>query len=253
MRLKSFLLQEGRSEAMSHEETIDIISKHCQKALKGTPVYRGINISRSYMFVDPKKAEPRVSANTTNYYTYINDNSPYWKQYPKRSQSIICTTSQTQPINYGYTYRVFPYDGAKIGVCPKRDYWFSFYQALGDDYMLDEFNDHLVDMMNRSNVYGFNDDSYKKIVDGFKTFDMFMKDDPNKLTILKSRYNILSGYDPDKITFLEHIQKLLSPKKNKFQLKKIGDKLPDNKEVWTDSKSMLVDIKIINDVLKELL
>jgi hypothetical protein len=59
-------------------------------------------------------------------------------------------------------------------------------------------------------------------------------------------------YDPEKITFLEYVQKLLSPKPNGFQLKKSGDKLPKEREVWTDSKSVLVNMVNINDVLKEL-
>ena len=251
MRLKSFLLQEGRSEALSHDETIDLIKKHCQKALKSTPIYRGIRISRPYMFVDPKKAEPRVSANTSNYYTYINDNSPYWKKYPKRSQSIICSTSKSETIGYGYTYRVFPYDNAKIGVCPERDYWFSFYKTINTD--MDDFNDDLIKIIrSRSNISDFNDDSYKKIVDGFKTFDRLMKDQPQRLEALKMDFMFLIKYDPNKTTFLEYIQKLLSPEPNGFKLKKSGDKLPKEREVWTDSKSVLVDMVSIDDVLKEL-
>jgi hypothetical protein len=45
---------------------------------------------------------------------------------------------------------------------------------------------------------------------------------------------------------------LLSPEPNGFKLKKSGDKLPKEREVWTDSKSVLVDMVSIDDVLKEL-
>jgi hypothetical protein len=63
---------------------------------------------------------------------------------------------------------------------------------------------------------------------------------------------LLIKYDPNKTTFLEYIQKLLSPEPNGFKLKKSGDKLPKEREVWTDSKSVLVDMVNIDDVLKEL-
>jgi hypothetical protein len=255
MRLKTFLLQEGRSKEISEEEAINLIKKNCQQALKGTPIYRGIRRSSTvnYMFIDPKSGKPRVSANTRNYYTLINDNSPYWKQYPKRSRSIICTTDSMSASRYGWVKRVFPYDGAKIGVCPERDYWLSFQKILGEYITLDEFNNILYKLINtKANIYGFNDSSYKNIVESFKTFDMFMKDSPKLLESIKNEYPMFKDYDPEKITFLEYVQKLLSPKPNGFKLKKSGDKLPREREVWTDSKSVLVADVAIEDILDEL-
>jgi hypothetical protein len=67
---------------------------------------------------------------------------------------------------YGWVKRVFPYDGAKIGVCPERDYWLSFQKILGEYITLDEFNNILYKLINtKANIYGFNDSSYKIIVD----------------------------------------------------------------------------------------
>jgi hypothetical protein len=152
---------------------------------------------------------------------------------------------------YGWTKRVFPYDGAKIGVCPERDYWLSFEKSINTD--LDDFNSILYRLINtRSGIYDFDDRSYKSIVNAFKTFDMYMKDQPQRLETLKTEFTFLIKYDPNKTTLLEHIQKLLSPKPNGFKLKKSGDKLPREREVWTDSKSVLVADVAVDDVLKEL-
>ena len=253
MRLKQFLLQEGRSKEISEEEAIDLIKKNCQQSLKGTPIYRGIRTTDLYFSIDPKSGKPRKSANTRNYYTLINDNSPEWKPYPKRSRSIICSTDADGVGGYGNPYAVFPYDGAKIGVCPKRDYWVSFLKTLGEYTSLDEFNNILYKLINtKANIYGFNDSSYKNIVDSFKTFDMFMKDSPKLLESIKNDYVMFKDYDPEKITFLEYVQKLLSPKPNVFKLKKSGDKLPKEREVWTDSKSVLVADVAVEDILDEL-
>jgi hypothetical protein len=49
----------------------------------------------------------------------------------------------------------------------------------------------------------------------------------------------LKGYNEND-GLLKLLQKLLSPEPNGFQLKKSGDKLPNNKEVWTDSRSVLI-------------
>ena len=40
-------------------------------------------------YIDPKKGQPRVSKDTSNFYTLIMDNSKRWSKYPKRSQSLI--------------------------------------------------------------------------------------------------------------------------------------------------------------------
>jgi hypothetical protein len=253
MRLKAFLLQEGRSKEISEEKVIDILKKNCQKALNSTPIYRGIRVNDPFFYIDPKAGKPRRSANTRNYYTLINDNSPYWKQYPKRSESIICTTNINDAKGYGFQYAVFPYDGAKIGVCPESDYWYSFQKTLGEYTTLDEFNDILYKIIVvKNNIFGFDDRSYKDIVDSFKTFDTFMKDNQRLLELIKSEYPMFKEYDPNKTTFLEYVQKLLSPKPNGFRLKKIGDKLPGINEVWTDSKSILVNMYDIDDILEKL-
>ena len=46
---------------------------------------------------------------------------------------------------------------------------------------------------------------------------------------------------------------LLDPKKNKFQLKKVGDTLPSaDREVWTDGKSVLINKEKIGLLMEEI-
>ena len=60
---------------------------------------------------------------------------------------------------------------------------------------------------------------------------------------------LLKGYE-DFMNLERYIQYLLDPKKNKFELKKIGDKLPPRTEVWTDSDSILVRAYYIDSLSK---
>jgi len=128
MRLKQYIT-ESRSKSMRMDDAINAIKTHCKQSVKkykqGIRIYRGIDVYEQFLFVDPLKYE-RVSANTSNYYTVINDNSPYWKKYPKRSRSIICGSDWDISTVYGTVYHVFPYDNAKIGICSQSDYWDSF-------------------------------------------------------------------------------------------------------------------------------
>jgi len=244
MRYSQYLLQEDRSKVLSYNDCVDLLDKNCKSAIKeyfnDNIIYRGIKNIKPYLYIDPKKYS-RSSANTTNYYTLINDNSPYWKKYPKRSQSIICATAEMLSKEYGSLYIVLPYDGAKIGVCPDTDYWYSF-DVNSNIYSMDYFNDTLENIFDSINI-PLHDDSYKNIVKSFEAFDKQYKNDiSSNDDLMKS---LLKDY---KGNLLDQLQKLLSPNKNDFELKKIGDDLPYNKEVWTDGKSILIN-RLYLDIL----
>jgi hypothetical protein len=72
----------------------------------------------------------------------------------------------------------------------------------------------------------------------------------NKTAILADWESILGvSYDFSK-TFLENISKVIDPKNLGFSMAKVGDKLPDSREVWTDGKSIM--IKKDSDLYSEL-
>lgn len=80
------------------------------------------------MGINEPQKNYRTSANTRNYYTYIIDNSENWKDFPKRSKSLICRAYINQiPTYNGYDYYVIPIDKeVKFGVCNDSDLWTSF-------------------------------------------------------------------------------------------------------------------------------
>ncbi len=123
----------SRAEYITEQKVIEILKKDCMEYVHANPipvVFRGApgSSDRGYKIIDPKQST-RISRNTSNYYTWIIDNSPRWKQFPKRSNSLICTGDYWKARNYGRTYMVMPIDGAKFGVCPDSDIWSSF--AMG--------------------------------------------------------------------------------------------------------------------------
>ena len=94
------------------------------------PIWRGFkNHNEAVLKINPATGI-RQSQNTSNYYTELMDNSPYFSGWPKRSRSIICSTEFGRASNYAYgapysaaTYAVFPARGVKVAVCPDRDIW----------------------------------------------------------------------------------------------------------------------------------
>jgi len=235
MRLKQYILQEGRSKQLDKQEAFSLIDKHCKEAVKayfdGKRIYRGARNKKDYLYIDPKKFI-RKSKDNDNYYTLINDNADCWKGYPKRSQSIICTTSISDALDYGEPYIVFPYDGAKIGVAPAFDYWSSFIDELNMN--LNDFVLTLKKVFKSLNI-PLSDKSYKDMAKSFKAFDKLVRK-----TEVISMLPRMNHYDGD---LLKHFEQLMCPRNNYFELKTI-DKLTDNGvEVWTDSKSILISFK----------
>ncbi len=106
-----------------------ILDANCKQGLSflanNTGIFRGMTGTKDFMVVDYSKGE-RSSTNTDNFYTVIFDNSPYFKDYPKRSKSMICSNSIAYAENYtGWSepYAIIPFDGTKIAVCPRQDIW----------------------------------------------------------------------------------------------------------------------------------
>jgi len=232
MRLKQFILQESRSRVISEDEAYSIIEKNCKKAIKAyfkdIKMWRGIHNKNPYLYIDPKKFT-RKSKDNDNYYTLINDNASCWKDYPKRSQSIVCSTSMRDSQDYGSPYIVLPYDGAKIGVAPAFDYWSSFIDEL--DMNLNDFVLTLKKVFKSLNI-PLSDKSYKDMAKSFKAFDKLVRK-----TEVISMLPRMNHYDGD---LLKHFEQLMCPKNNYFELKTIDKITEKSVEVWTDSESILL-------------
>lgn len=263
-----------RSIDISTQETIKLINENCKEFLidKTPKMYRGY-VPQSHpvqntMLIKPSEFERR-SANTKNIYTLIIDNSPRWKDFPKRKNSIICTTSINTANDYGYTYVVIPYDGAKIGVCPNNDIWNSFYKSLGAFINMDQFVFGLHEA-------GVDDSNFNLMKIGFDKLEKEMKSSkedrkwsilsklgkatghPDVVSDLKNKY---LDYIKDKdITLYEYVENMLDPIANHFRVCDYLD-IPKHEskrdmvsgfEVWTESNCILIHEQFFSSILKEL-
>ena len=95
----------------------------------GKGIWRGmrLNDGEFAVFAQPSTGKRR-SENTYNFYTLFIDENPEWAEYPKRSNSFICSTSIDRAQAYGRlrgkrTCLILPKNGSKIGVVPANDIW----------------------------------------------------------------------------------------------------------------------------------
>lgn len=89
-------------------------------------IYRGM-LGNEAVYLGLGKRINRTSANTHSFVsTIVDELMPEWDKFPDRLKSFICTTNKPDAEAYGNIFYVIPLDNQDIGVCPERDFWFSF-------------------------------------------------------------------------------------------------------------------------------
>ena len=141
--------QEDRVTKLSLEKAVDVLREHCSKfmneLLPGVPpLYRGFRRSFGNAAQLDYSDSVRKSENMNNFNTLMFDNNPSNKNYPKRSKSVICTTSRLRANSYGIhtenTYAIIPYDGAKIASVNEEDIWDTNMSYF--PFKVERFGDH---------------------------------------------------------------------------------------------------------------
>ena len=255
-RLQSYLLEyqsndfgwpkAGRGKSLSKSEAYKIIDKHCRKtsklALDGYRIYRYTNSKKGdYVLVDTKGTKPRMSLNTTNYYTIIINDDPSWSNFPKRN---IIASTETRVSGEG-NYVVLPFDGQGIGVAQSFDIWPSFTYLPA--YDASDFNRHITSLLvyadaNPSKINSI--ESLKaaaaKFDKKYKEYDSFPEEDGRELPSFVRDSDVLGNkYDGD---LYKTLVDWFNPKANNFKLKKAGQMLLKGKEVWFDGPSVWIEL-----------
>jgi len=208
---------------------------------------------------EPKAIE-RKSANTNNYYTWLIDSDPAWSEFPKRSKSLICSSFESYTFGFGdVIYRVIPFNDAKIGVASKSDFWISFKKGLKDIYGeidLDDFNSILEDLHYiitcEEESFGYpktSEEFFYKLNSMFAALNE-MSDEELK-DKMKNANIIMNIKTIRKVKSIEDLYSLLNPDKNDIELYDYNEykrKDIEYNEVWTDSKSLLVNVIIADKI-----
>jgi len=153
MRFKTFLEAKAEGSPKQVFEPIkdltNFLKENCSDSLwmiaKNKPLFRGFRNKAEDAppsFVDLTKTS-RKSQNTSNWYTEIFDNHPEMQDFPKRSKSLVCTTSQNDATGYGEVFAMIPVNGSKIGLVGSSDMWDINVNFFGSKSSLDDPNDFL--------------------------------------------------------------------------------------------------------------
>jgi len=230
-------IAESRTQSIDENEADALIIKHCKnnyKFLKGNVIlYRGVDNTSEYGYIDSNKGTPRMSRGTLNYITLLMDNLPSWKSYPKRSHGVICSTIESSASYYGTTlYRVIPYDNSKVGVCSSNDMWSSFDSKTDIVYTTTAANSLLSKLFHtyKIRVDDSNWNSFKSGLSKLNQNDI--------LEAFGTSYPLTRFLFKKDTDIIEHFNEFFDPKSNGFTM---GiNNIDDDKEVWVQGECILI-------------
>lgn len=256
-------LTEGRSKDIKKEEFERLLTtryRHSAESFinnKNGAIFRGIfDANFRYALTNPLSGAPRTSANTTNEYTLFVDNHPSWKQYPKRSRSIIASSDIDATENFGNPYIVFPMNGTKIGMCSSSDFWgsFDYMEKTINFYAMDDFNNSLAPMLSWVTGNRRNTKNWATMSKAMSEFDKNLDRlgwDTTFEDIYGSNRNWRNERDKWKYAWkgslMATIADVLDPSKNDFELKTAGNTFDPDVELWIGGPSLLISLAWLND------
>lgn len=232
---------------------IEAVKIECSDAIlaaaKNRLIFKGMFITGLPLLIKTNPALiERKSQNTANHYTVLLSNLPEWKRFPKRSRSLICSTSYKYAAEYGSsTFLVLPKNGTKIGVCSQRDFWESFpvMQRLsnlvsGRFHNMDQFTEFLAEECDIPDTL---------------PYDKMIARMLEKKQTLANCFPLMATAETTRDIRTE-LGKILNPKQNEFRLSTINTIPPTNitREVWFSDEAYLLntDDSLFLEVLEKL-
>ena len=226
------------------------------------PLYRAVMVGTTtkpdfmYKKISPSKFT-RKAPTTENYYNVIIDNSERWKDYPKRSRSVMTHTEMSKTHLYGNKlYRVIPIKENSKCAYVDNDYWLTCTKLFnewpfGKIETLNEFNGSLRNIFNLKSR-DYSSSKLKSLLNSnnlnIENLSSIMrKDTTNKW--IESLKSIEKEYG----SFYDWVDGLMDPKNTKVGLLEYNNEssLPKlyhkyehtsiGYEVWTDVDCLLVD------------
>jgi hypothetical protein len=268
-KYKYFLLEKTQYRtgafSLTEDEFLNLYKTNCKDfRFTHTPIMRNTNFPDSYYEIDPS-VRIRKSIEISNHYTLLIDNFKNWKDFPKRSKSLMCMYGGITNAFGDNMHRVIPFDNAIFGVAPSFDLWgsFNFFETNFkiNIKQLSKFFEYF-EILTGIKISDDNFEQFKKNIiylEGFFYEDDYIKKVENSelifyhQTFMKELHkNLINGKN-----FISFIDDYIDPKYNKFSVKnykELIDMTPNidvitGNEVWTESKCLLIKDDAIQNII----
>lgn len=214
------------------------------------PIWRGVPSDHAEGLYNATTLK-RNAANTLNYMNLWLSNHQQWSSYPPRNKSFICTTDEKQAEDYGEKYVVIPQDSAKIGVCPKHDLWYSFWQInsiTNPSHMgMDAFMAFTNQLTHLAEMAGNPEHNWDLFTEMLKKVDQKMVRDGIRVGAFRGTGEIGTYFLKFMLTnecetVFEAFELLFNPKQNGFMIEECKNfSIYGNREVWMSGGILLLE------------
>lgn len=224
-------------------------SEALEQAISGTRIHYATSSN-----VEMALLRPTASTSPDDDYDLLNDlldNAPEWSKFPKRSNSIICSTASEAASSEDTVYVVLPVNGAKIGVCSDDHYYTSF-NRLEKRYGVKDAGEFekrfkaLVESVNNfvheQNPSEWNIEGIRQICGMFDNIQKTVKG----VHEFETYYNTTTDDNISRWTknysgsLFKDVMDAIDPELNGFKCVKVSEKLEKDKEVWFTNECYLV-------------
>jgi hypothetical protein len=252
------------------ETALKAIKTNCSKAIKeaqeGRLLYRGVKgLDESYRAGDSALVMRKTGSQQFPHFHWLTNVLPSWKDYPSRNHAYICSTSYSEAKRYadgGHVFVVFPYDNARIAICPTHDMKNSFPELKSMKFnqknQTEDFNHAIGPVINAIVGKGNVGKSAEAIADQLKQIDfvalekVILDATVEKNYALKSAalkfHRMIKGYS----NLFDALNDFMDPEMNGFETHLMGDLPSDNREVWVVGKLVAKEIGVDDQQLKML-
>lgn len=244
----------ARTKQISEQEATAIFKTKCKQFAPFRILYRGLSHSFDYGFIDPSKSNSIMTENDS-YYSFLVD--WFWKKFPKRAKSVICTPDRSVASNFGNNiYIVIPFDNSTFGITPSQDFWNGFKYVsknlgLRDMLAFDKMLGELIGkpVAPRPLFFKLLTNITPTMNDKEKLKGILAKVKGKQLKYEKFLEYIYKSKKDFKTTLMD----LLDPSKNGFDLKRYNTihalLFKSDKELWTNDKCLLINERVFVDFI----
>jgi hypothetical protein len=242
--------------------------------------------------IEPASHTRTAVALSDDVYNIMIDNMPSWEKYPKRHLSVYGSfvDKQMKPEqlfkwiesdfeynDFGYVNFLIPEDGAKLAVCETSDLRTSLY-AGHNEMNIDNRKNSMKGTWigNLPKIFkGLNKEYFKEQLDMSKWEDIekmskhittdMLKDSIENGDTFEFRFGYLDNIaeSMEKLgyaTVYDFLNKGFAPDNNRMELieytkdniNKLTAEYDDDREIWTESDCLIVNPKLMPEILKEL-
>lgn len=256
--VKYFKLFESRTAEITDKEFVMLVKDNCKDYLANPKYMQRMKgkFNGDYSYIDPKihRRMPLMVDSTgvvSTHHTLLMENLPSWKEFPKRSESVIGNLRFNYDTSFGdRCYLVIPYDGANFGLAPSSDLWGSYCEVGNMKYEFDDvFTERFTDL-------SVSEKSYAAMMKDLQHYyNDYLIRERNKEYKRNLSYidNIFMNFSSDGIESVEEgFDKYFAPQKFSSrtgafakEFKNVGYEgleSTDCREFWTDSRCILVHL-----------